>query len=122
MTSSLHHIRLELAREPGKPDGDPHSGYDIVAPLDTAGRLDAPAARALDKPCRVRRFDRDETVATGELRHEGRQGWILDFPGDANDETGFRFGEERFTLGEYVSVQAPDGAMHTFRVTQLRTL
>ena len=86
MTSPLHHIRLELAREPGKPEGDPHSGYDLVAPLDASGRLDPAAARALDTPCRVRRFDRDETVATGELRLAGRQGWILDFPGDADDE------------------------------------
>ena len=122
MSSTLHHIRLELAREPGRPDGDAHSGYDIVAPLDPAGRLDAKAARTADQPCRVRRFDRDETVATGSLVHSGREGWVLDFPGDVDDETGFRFGDERFTLGEYVSVKAPDGAMHTFRVAQLRPL
>ena len=30
----FQHIRLELAREPGHPAGDPASGYDIVAPLD----------------------------------------------------------------------------------------
>ncbi|HEY0600402.1 hypothetical protein [Brevundimonas sp.] len=122
MTSALHHIRLELAREPGKPDGDPHSGYDLVAPLDADGRLDPKAARSQDKACRVRRFDRDETVATGWLLSSGRGQWVLDFPGDVDDETGFRFGEERFTPGEYVSLQAPDGAMHTFRVAQLRAL
>ncbi len=123
MTSALlHHIRLELAREPGKPDGDRRSGYDIVAPLDTTGRLDPKAARTNEKSCRVRRFAEDETVATGWLLSSGRGGWILDFPGDADDETGFRFNEERFMLGEYVSLQAPDGAMRTFQVAQLRAL
>ena len=122
MTSALHHIRLELAREPGKPAGDSHSGYDIVAPLDEAGRLDPKAARDVGESCRVRRFDKDETVATGWLLSSGRGGWVLDFPGDTHDETGFRFGDERFTLGEYVSIKAPDGVMHTFRVAQLRAL
>lgn len=122
MTSPLHHIRLELAREPGKPAGDPQSGYDMVAPLDDAGRLDAEAIRGMAEPCRVRRFERNETVTTGQLRHVGREGWILDFPGDEEDQVGFRFGEERFILGEYVSVRAPDGAQHTFRVAQLRAL
>ncbi|WP_332654450.1 hypothetical protein [Brevundimonas sp.] len=122
MTSPLHHIRLELAREPGKPAGDPESGYDLVVPLHADGRLDPGAARALTEPCRVRRFDRNETVATGQLSHAGREGWILDFPGDGDDQTGFRFGDERFMLGEYVSMKAPDGAMHTFRVAQLRAL
>lgn len=122
MAGALHHIRLELAREPGRPDGDAHSGYDMVAPLDADGRLDSKAARTAEKSCRVRRFEKDETVATGWLLSSGRGGWILDFPGDAHDETGFRFGEERFMLGEYVSLQAPDGAVHTFRVAQLRAL
>lgn len=122
MTSPLHHIRLELAREPATPAGDSGSGYDMVVPLDAEGRLDAGAARALAEPCRVRRFDRNETVATGQLRHVGRDGWVLDFPGDEDDQTGFRFGDERFMAGEYVSMKAPDGAMHTFRVAQLRAL
>jgi hypothetical protein len=122
MTSDLHHIRLEFAREPGNPAGDRHSGYDIVAPLDAAGRLDPKAARTMEKSCRVRRFADEETVATGWLKTSGRGGWILDFPGDADDETGFRFGEECFVLGEYVSLQAPGGATHTFRVGQLRAL
>ena len=122
MTSDLHHIRLELAREPGKPAGDRQSGYDIVAPLDAAGRLDPRAAQTMKSSCRVRRFAGGETVAIGWLLSSGHGRWILDFPGSADDEIGFRFGEECFVLGEYVSLQAPDGAMHTFRVGQLRAL
>ena len=34
-------IRMELAREKGHPDGARNHGYSFVAPLDSAGRLDA---------------------------------------------------------------------------------
>ena len=120
MTRALRHIRLELAREPGKPEGDHRSGYGIVAPLDAEGRLDPKAARTIGKSCRVRCFADDGTVATGRLPSVGGGDSILDLPDDADDETGYRFGEERFMPGEYVSLQARDAALHTFRVAQLR--
>ena len=34
-------IRMELAREKGHPDGARNFGYSFVAPLDSAGRIDA---------------------------------------------------------------------------------
>ena len=52
----FHHIRLELAREPGHPAGAPDEGYDIVAPLDTDGRVDGDAQRAEPGRGHVRRF------------------------------------------------------------------
>lgn len=120
MTSDLHPIRLEPAREPGNPAGDRQGGYGIAPPLDAAGRLDPRAARTMETSCRVRRFADEETVATGWLMTSGREGWIPDCPGDADDETGFRFGEECFVPGEYVSLQAPDGATHSLPVGQSR--
>lgn len=123
MKSPLHHVRLELAREPGHPTGNPGMGYDLVVPLDDEGRLDHEAARAQGVECRVRRFADGQTDAIGRLRHTVGDRWIFDFePGERDDETGFRFGEERFVQGEYVSVRAPDGEMHTFQVTQLNQL
>lgn len=120
MTSALHHIRLELAREPDHPEGDRGIGYDLVVPLDEAGRLDP---KGLREGCRVRRFTGEETLAVGKVRHTTGDRWLFDFePGEQDDETGFRFGEENFVLGEYVSVRAPDGEMHTYRVAQLRAL
>lgn len=120
MTSYARHIRLELAREPGHPDGDPGTGYDIVAFLDADGRLDLDACRAQVDHCRVRRFVQDATVATGHLRHTTGDRWIFDFEGsDREDAVGFHLGAERFIPGEYVSVAAADGMMHTYSVERV---
>lgn len=120
MTVRPRHIRLGLAREPGHPHGDARTGYDIIAFLDEAGRLDLAACRAQPARCRVRRFVQNATVATGQLRHTTGDRWILDFPGsDRQDATGFRLGEERFVAGEYVSIIAGDGAAHTYLVERV---
>jgi hypothetical protein len=117
MTTKAQHIRLKLAREPGHPQGDASTGYDIVAFLNDEGRLDLAACRADAARCRVRRFVDDETVAVGQLRHSTGDRWLLDFPdGDHEDATGFRLGDERFVLGEYVSIIAGDGTTHTYYV------
>jgi len=116
----FHHIRLELAREPGHPHGDPQDGWDIVAALDADGRLDLEACRAEPKRCFVRRFLRDATVATGRLRHSLGDRWILDLDDrDDLDASGFRLGEERFALGEYVSIVSGDGVAHTYGVERM---
>lgn len=119
----FHHIRLELAREPGHPHGDPEDGWDIVASLDDDGRLDLEACRAEQKRCFVRRFLRDATVATGHLRHGVGDRWILDLEGrDDLDASGFRLGEERFAPGEYVSIISADGSVHTYSVERMEYL
>ena len=121
--TAFHHIRLELAREPGHPHGDSRTGWDIVAPLDDAGQLDLGACRAAPERCRVRRFVKDATVGTGRLRHGLGDRWLFDLePDEGFDETGFRLGTERFVLGEYVSIIAPDGVSHTYGVERLQPL
>ena len=118
--SNFTHIRLELAREPGHPHGDPGAGWDIVAALDDDGRLDLAACRAEPDRCRIRRFLQGETMSTGRLRHTLGDHWLFDLgPDDALDETGFRLGSERFVLGEYVSIVAPDGVSHTYSVERV---
>lgn len=119
MTPQARHIHLELAREPGRPEGDAGDGYDIVAFLDEEGRLDLAACRADPAHCRVRRFAGDVTVATGQLRHTTGDRWMLDFPNDREDATGFRLGDERFIPGEYVSIIAADGHVHTYTVQRV---
>ena len=119
--SGFYHLRLELAREPDHPHGDSASGWDVVAALDDEGRLDLQACRTEPQRCRIRRFEHDVTVATGHLRHTVGDQWIFDLhPGEALDETGFKLGKERFVLGEYVSIIAPDGKSHTYRVERVQ--
>jgi hypothetical protein len=124
LPKSFRHIRLELAREPGNPEGDADHGYDILAPLDEDYRIDADTQKAHVDACRVRRFIDGETDAVGLLRHGPGGRWYFDYDPDRDDddETGYRFGEERFVMGEYVSLADADGDMHTFRVTLVETL
>lgn len=119
--TGFHHIRLELAREPGHPHGDSRDGWDIVAALDDQGRLDLETCRSDPKRCFVRRFIRDATIATGHLRHSFGDQWLLDLDGrDDLEATGFRFGEETFAVGEYVSITSADGQAHTYSIERLQ--
>jgi len=118
--TQFHHIRLELAREPDHPAGAPAEGYDIVAPLDADGRLDGDALRAEPERGHVRRFSNNETVAAGQLRQGPGGRWVLDMDqGEAEDAVGFRFGDERFVVGEYVSLSLPSGDQHTYVVARV---
>lgn len=115
--ADFYHIRLELAREPGRPAGDPTEGYDIVAPLDADGRLDPAGCREAPERCYARRFVDGATEAKGRLRYGPGDRWTIDLePGDADDAVGFRFGDERFVAGEYVSLTLTDGEQHTYVV------
>jgi len=118
--TQFHHVRLELAREDGHPTGDPTQGYDIVAPLDDEGRLNAAALMEEPQRGHVRRFADGQTVGTGRLQRGPGGRWLLDFEGDdAADARGFRFTEERFVPGEYVSLTLPSGEQHTYAVARV---
>ena len=57
------------------------------------------------------------------MRHGPGDRWLFDLePDEGLDETGFRLGSERFVLGEYVSIIAPDGVIHTYGVERLQSL
>jgi hypothetical protein len=118
---NLRHVRLELARESGHPDGDTGHGYDLVLPLGDDGRIDVPGFRAHKDLCRVRRFRPGEDDTIGKLVHGPGGRWSFDYDpqSDSDDEAGFRFGDERFAQGEYISVREDDGQDHTFVVTQV---
>jgi hypothetical protein len=119
---SFRLIRLQLARESGHPEGSRQHGYSLVAPLDGESRIDLEVWKAHQTACRVVRYRPDEENDIGHLIRKGN-GWAFhyDVQGDDPDEPGFRFAEERFVLGEYVSIQEK-GGLHTFRVTSVEHL
>jgi len=119
MTNSapLNRIVLELAREPGHPEGDANDRYVIVAPLHADGRLDGEAWKAVRDSCRVVRETAGAEASLGHLVHGPGGRWILtfDITNDRPDETGFRFEIEPFVSAEYVSIERGDET-HVFRV------
>lgn len=122
LPNSFRRIRLNLARSPEFPQGSSRHGYEFVAPLDEQGRIDVEQWRAHRDHCRVRRFWEGEDDEIGRLVHKpggaehGR--WVFDYDpeADEDDESGYRFGAHAFRPGEYVSIRADDGQMHTYRV------
>jgi hypothetical protein len=130
MTSPTHmlprgfrKIRLELAREKGHPAGSAGRGYIIVAPLDHDRRFDAAAWKEHRDSCRVVRFRSGENDDIGHLVHRPGGSWAFryDIRGDEDDEAGYRFEDERFEVGEYVSVREAD-ATHTYRVISVESV
>lgn len=52
----------------------------------------------------------------GILRRKPGGQWYFDYgEGEDDDELGFRFSDERFVPGEYVSILS-EGVMHTYQV------
>ncbi len=122
----LKRITLLLARSPDFPQGSSACGYEMIAPLDDEGHLDAAAWHKLKEQCRVRRFWQGEDDQFGLLVHEagGVHGarWKFDYDGDGDDgdETGYRLDTHHFIVGEYVSLRDGSGHSHTFKIAQIR--
>lgn len=121
----LKRIRLNLARSKEFPSGSARHGYEFVAPLDAKGHIDPELWRKQRDRCWVRRFWDDEEDETGRLVHRpgGNEHarWVFDYSaeGGEDDEAGYRFGLHAFAPGEYVSINAQDGEMHTFQVVSV---
>lgn len=122
----LHVITLHLARTPGHPDGSARHGYEIQAPLDAAGHIDAEAWQESRALCRVRRFWAGEPDRHGWLVHRaggaGGATWCIDYD-DArseDDEFGYRLDNHRFIVGNYVSIRDSDGEMLPFRIAAVK--
>jgi hypothetical protein len=114
-------IRIELAREPGHPEGDASFGYVIVAPLDANDRIDPAIWRAHREACRITRLRPNEEDDHGHLVHRQGGGWVLHYESNKPDASGFHFAEERFVSGEYVSINE-GGTMYTYRVASVSRL
>ncbi len=120
---TLKSITLELARNPGVPEGDHGWRYEFRAPLDPEGYFDAKEWTRVKHFCTVKRFKSDELLETGLLcRTSGGRFYFSYRPGEEDDEPVFRFADHRFTPGEYLSVTEHDAVTRTFRVAAVRDL
>jgi hypothetical protein len=109
---SLHKLRLELSRDHKFPEGSNRRGYELVAPLDANGYLDASLWHKHRERCRVRRFCSDENEEPGHLVRKPGGSWAFHYDihgGNADDESGYRLSSHNFLPGEYVSIRAHDG-------------
>mgnify|MGYP001557128852 CR=1 FL=1 len=118
LPAQFRQIRIVLAREPGHPDGDPEIAYVFIAPIDAEGRIDQKLWRAHRDACRVARQRPGEEARPGHLIYRAGGSWGFHYDGEANlpDEAGYHFSDERFVVGEYISINER-GHMHTYRVT-----
>lgn len=114
---SLKVITLELARNPGAPEGDANHGYVFRAPLDARGYFDRYQWAAMKPLCTVRRLEKGAEAESGLLVLNARGKWVFSYaPGDADDETLFRLASHRFAPGDYVTITEHDGMERTFKV------
>jgi hypothetical protein len=118
--AQFRQIRIELAREPGHPEGDRAVAYVIVAPLDSDDRIDSELWRKHREACRIARLRRDREDDHGLLVHRQGGGWAFQYE-NTPDEIGFHFADERFVSGEYVSINE-SGGLHTYRVASVNHL
>jgi hypothetical protein len=118
----FHVVHLDLAREPGHPDGSALDRYTLLLPLAADGRIIESEARAHPDDCRVSHASGQADIKRGLIRRDSDGAWIFDF-GDAEGEpeVGFRFSQERFSPGEYISIQRGKD-QHTYRVVSLQPL
>lgn len=122
---AMKKIRIELARDHDFPEGSRHHGYEFTAPLDGDDRIDPEQWRRERARCRVRRFWGDNPEEVGHLVRKPGGSWAFhyDINGDVDDdETGYRFGNHQFRLGEYVSLREHDEELRTFRVVSVTDL
>jgi hypothetical protein len=116
---ALSTIRLELARNPGFPDGAADHGYEIHAPLTADGHLDIDAFADVRDRCTVRRFAAG-AAEYGHLKRTGNHAWAFSYaPGEEDDEGLFKLEQHRFVVGDYITVRDHDGAALTYKVVRV---
>jgi hypothetical protein len=123
LPAQFRQIRIELAREPGHPEGDRAVAYVIIAPLDADDRIDPMLWRDHREACRIARLRPGQQDNHGRLVHRQGGSWAFHYDTGANtpDEVGFHFADQRFETGEYVTINE-GGKMHTYRVVSVNHL
>jgi hypothetical protein len=125
LPAQFRQIRIELGREPGHLEGDSAVAYVIIAPLDADDRIDSMIWRDHREACRIARFRPGHLDDHGHLVHRQGGSWAFHYDYDAGantpDEVGFHFADQRFVIGEYVTIKE-GGKSHTYRVVSVNRL
>ena len=117
---ALKTIRLELARTPAFPEGNPACGYEFRAPLGADGHIDADEWRAHKHDSTVHRFWQGEDDEHGHLIHTRHRTWAFSYaPGEEDDTPFFRFEAHSFVPGEYVAITEKGGEAYPFKVVSV---
>ena len=100
-------IRLRLAREPEHPQGSRDIGYDLVVPLNHEGKIDAARWKGHRARCRFVHFKTSEDHESGHLVRRPGGSWAFHYDnnGEEEDAAGFRFENERFVDGYWVTLR-----------------
>ena len=116
----LKKIRLELARTGGGATGDAAVAYQITAPLDRAGRLDAEGWRAHRDKCVVIHAMPGAAADRGLLIRTADNQWALSYgPGVDRDEPTRLLRSHAFRVEGYVSISDRDGRSLPFKVVSI---
>jgi hypothetical protein len=112
LPAQFRKIRIELAREPGHPEGD--SADD---------RIESVLWRQHREACRIARLRPHQQDDHGHLVHRQGDSWAFHYDAGANtpDEVGFHFADQRFVTSEYVTINE-GGKPHTYRVVTVNRL
>jgi len=107
LPTQFRQIRLELARERSHSKADVGIAYVIVAPLDGEGKIDPLLWKKYRRACRIacQRPDSDDSL--GQLVNRPGGAWAFDYDRApfVSDAVGYHFADERFVIGEYVSIK-----------------
>jgi hypothetical protein len=77
LPAQFRQIRIELAREPGHPEGDTGVAYVFIAPLKADDRIDPTLWREHREACRIARLRPDRPDDHGHLVHRPGGGWAF---------------------------------------------
>ena len=114
-------IHLDLAREPGHPQGSVSDRYTLVLPLKADGRVDQAECKGFPDLCTVSRTLENGSFMRGIVRRDADHNWLFDFGEPLEPEIAFGFSKQKMVPGEYVSVRR-DGEDHTYRIISLQPL
>lgn len=121
----LCRISLRLGPTPQQPQGCDDCGYEITAPLDRNGYLDAAELQARHGHCRVARFAPGEPHRYGRLVYRagrgGRGMWAIDYDVSrwGDDEDAYGLEEHCFEVGACVPLRDGHGTFRPFRVVRV---